>query len=370
MNTSNSVTATILKTSSRALAGYAANELLRSRPSAKAAIPARSLAGWQDLLAARIGELSVAVTENRPELFSEQVRWARRVLAVQGIPGAELKAGLRALHAVVVRELPSHFAATVDPCFEAALADFDREPSGIPPMLAQDSPHGRLTAEYLIALLEGDRLRASHLILQAARQGTPITELYQQVLLPALDEIGRMWLSGEANVAEEHFATATTKMVMTQLRQYAVFGPRNHKTLIAAAVVGNYHDLGLQMVADLFEMDGWRAIQLGADMPAADLVQAISFFQADLVALSVSIASQLPTARATIEAIRRSERGAHVKILLGGGGIAHWPDLASQLGADGFAADPSGAVALGSALVGLPTDPCAAQCPNSLSSNQ
>ena len=101
-----------------------------------------------------------------------------------------------------------------------------------------------------------------------------------------------------------------------------------------------------------FERD-WRVIQLGSDVPIRDLFQAVGFYQADLLGLSVSLRTQLATLKQTIEAVRRSESGRVVKILVGGRALAGASDLAAEFGADAYAADPSQAVALGNALVGL-----------------
>jgi MerR family transcriptional regulator, light-induced transcriptional regulator len=155
-------------------------------------------------------------------------------------------------------------------------------------------------------------------------------------------------------VAEEHFATATTRLVMARLNSNAACRPANGKTLIAAAVAGNQHDLGVQMVADLFEMDGWRVVQLGANVPAEDLAQAVEFYSANLVALSLSLATQLPTLQEAVSAIRARQRGATVKILVGGCGLGTSGELLKSSGVDGFAADAREAVACGNALVGLP----------------
>ena len=164
-----------------------------------------------------------------------------------------------------------------------------------------------------------------------------------------------MWQTNEINVAEEHFATSTTKAILAQLRLRAPMQERNGKTLLAAAVMGNQHDVGLQVVADFFEMDGWRVIQLGSDMPVPDLAQAVEFYQPDLLALSVSLHTQLVTLTETIQAVRRGQRGAVVKILVGGPAFAEATDLAQQCGADGYAADPNAAVAWGKAMVGNST---------------
>ena len=220
--------------------------------------------------------------------------------------------------------------------------------------MTAETPAKRLAATYLLAILEGDRRKAIGLILKAADEGQSVPDLYSRVLQPAQEELGRMWLLGEINVAEEHFATTTTRLVMVQLHAREACGPSNGKTLVAAAVAGNQHDLGIQVVADLFERDGWRVIQLGSNAPTDDLAQAVEFYDADLVALSVSLAAQLTALEETIAAIRATERGTSVKILVGGCGMTGAADLAKSKGADDYASSAVDAVARGNALVGFP----------------
>jgi methanogenic corrinoid protein MtbC1 len=160
-----------------------------------------------------------------------------------------------------------------------------------------------------------------------------------------------MWHADEINVAEEHFASATTKAVMAQLMSRAEFRPSNGRTMLAAAVAGNQVDIGLQAVADFFEMDGWRTIQLGANVSAGDVVQAVDLFEADLLGLSASQSTQLQTVRETIDAVRSSARGESVKIIVGGFAFGGSEHLSLKLGADGYAPDPAAAVELGRRLV-------------------
>ena len=116
-----------------------------------------------------------------------------------------------------------------------------------------------------------------------------------------------MWLNDEINVAEEHLATATTKVVMSQLRGRGQAQPPNGKTVVAAAVPDNQHDVGIQMVADIFEMHGWRTISLGANVPTPDLVQATETFQADLLLISAALSRHLDAAHDTVRAIREHD---------------------------------------------------------------
>lgn len=349
----NQTSAVMVLHSAKALAGYAASQLLESRPELREGPEPLAFRTWQDLFIQCLEELAAAIATNRPQLFVQHVQWLQRLLAARKVDEDALKLGLGSLANVLGAELPEEVASVPAGVCKEAIQSLEQGAEFPAQPLAADSVYGRLAAGYLLALLEGDRARAIRLILDAFEAGHSLRDLYVRVLSPAQEEAGRMWQDMEINIAEEHFATATTRSVMAQLRGLAAVQPANGKSLVASAVAGNQHDIGLQVVADLFEMDGWRVIQLGSDVPIPDLVQAVGFYQADLLGLSVCLSAQLTTLRQTIESVRRSAQGAHVKILVGGRGLLEANDLAAEFGADGYAADPIEAVVLGNALVGL-----------------
>jgi methanogenic corrinoid protein MtbC1 len=191
------------------------------------------------------------------------------------------------------------------------------------------------------------------MIREAASNGKSMSELYLGVLAPAQREIGRMWINDEINIADEHFVTTTTKVVMAQLCAQNQARRHHGKTVVAAAVRDNHHDVGLQMVADTFEADGWRTISLGANVPPNDLVQAAEAFAADLLLLSAALGRHLPALRDTIRSVRQHDPTRSTKILVGGTGFMGFADLAQRYGADGYAADASDALASGKRLLGL-----------------
>lgn len=353
MNETDPITAAMLRSGALGLAGYAASELLEAYPPLQQALTNHAFANWQSILRTCVEELAAALAAGRPQFFAGHVGWLQNVLTARGQPAEALPSAVACLAKVLAAELPSESGARAADVCRVALGELERGRPALPSFLRADTPHGRLAASYLLALLEGDRVRASRQILDAVQDGVSVPDLYLRVLLPAQQEVGRMWEADEINAAEEHFATATTRAILAQLRPRAPMSERNGKTLLAAAVTGNQHDLGLQVVADFFEMDGWKVIQLGSDVPIPDLAQAVEFYQPDLLALSASLHPQLVTLTETIQTVRRGQRGAEVKILVGGRALAEATDLAGQLGADGYAADPHAAVALGNRLVGL-----------------
>lgn len=377
MNQPDAVSAAMMRNGATGLAGYAASELFESHPDLHAALSGSAgsrlgeatcgsrypdlqasqtvgaFATWQSVLRNCVEELAASLAAGEPRFFTGYLSWLQSALTARGLPSGALPAALKSLAKVLARELPPESGARAAGVCEQALGALRVEVPETPSWLNLDTSHGRLAASYLLALLEGERARASSLILEAAQSGASVPQLYLEVLLPAQQELGRMWQADEINVAEEHFATSTTKAIIAQLRLRASMRQRNGKTLLAAAVAGNQHEIGLQIVADLFEMEGWRVIQLGPDMPIPDLAEAVEFYQPDLLALSVSRPPQLVTLTETIQAVRRGQRGADVKILVGGRALAEAANLAQQFGADGYAADANAAVALGNSLVGL-----------------
>jgi methanogenic corrinoid protein MtbC1 len=347
--------AATVRESAGALAAYAAHDLLGARPAAAAAYEPRPAAGWRGFLAKRLADLAAAAAAEAPALFVAQVGWARAGFAARGVPTDHLRAALDYLGQVLDRELPAAARPVAREYLSLAQDALERRTDEAEPGLAPDSPQGRLALAYVLALLEGDGRRAAGLLLDAARDGWTVRDLYLEVLIPALRETGRMWLVGEICVAEEHFITATTASLVHRLLAAAPTAEPNGKTAVVAAVAGNRHDLAAQMLANLLEMEGWRVIRLGADVPVADVAMAVREFDADGLLLSASLATHMEALARTVRAVRDGAAGTGVKILVGGAAFGPAPTLADRLGADAYAAGIDEATAAAARLVGLPT---------------
>lgn len=352
--------ARVLRCGARAYAAYAARDLLATRTNNDEEGCTNTFSAWHTLIATRVEELAAAVAAERPDLFASQANWASQHFSVQGVSEVRFVAALSALGQVLATELPEKLRPVAMEYLGKAIDELAAPPAGHPVRLLPNTRYARLSLTYLLAVLEGDRNRASRVVLDAIDQPDSVRDIYRHVLLPAQVELGRMWMNGEINVAEEHFASYTTRMVMSQILSLATCELPNGKTVLTAAVAGNHVDIGLHAVADFFEMAGWQTIRLGADVPTVDLVESIDCFDVDLLALSVCLSVQLDTAKTVIEAVRSECRGHGPKIIVGGLAFADSGDLAVQIGADGYAPDPDEAVRLAGELLGLPSGHVAA----------
>jgi methanogenic corrinoid protein MtbC1 len=193
---------------------------------------------------------------------------------------------------------------------------------------------------YLAAVLEGSRRTAFGVVDEAFHAGIGLRELYLEVFQPTMREVGRLWQENRITVADEHLATAITQAAMARLydelfRGGAAAGP----LLIAACADTERHEMGLRMICDVLEMEGWDTVFLGATVPIEDLVAMVRERRPHVVALSASIAPHLPRVRETIRAVREAMPGAAPLIAVGGRAFADDPGLAERLGADLTAMD-------------------------------
>ena len=125
----------------------------------------------------------------------------------------------------------------------------------------------QLASLYLDTLLRVQSEAASRMIIKAVEQGVEIKDIYMYVFEPSQHEIGRLWQTNQINMYQEHFCTAATQNIMSQLYPYIFQNEKNGHKLVATCVNGELHEIGVRMVADLFEMEGWNTYYLGANTP-------------------------------------------------------------------------------------------------------
>lgn len=200
--------------------------------------------------------------------------------------------------------------------------------------------------EYLEALRRGDRRLALNTARAAITNGADLRDLYIEVLQPAMYEVGRLWEINQFTVAQEHLATAITQSVMAQIYAAVQCKPPIGRTMVATCIGGELHELGIRMVADFFEIEGWEVFYLGANMPTGDVISMLEQRRAHLLAISVTLGGHVLQVRELIESVRVSSMGKRVKIMVGGQPLNRAPEAWRAIGADFTARDAREAVDL------------------------
>jgi methanogenic corrinoid protein MtbC1 len=299
-----------------------------------------------------LAELHRALSWNELALFVDCVGWAKAALIQRGVPPSVLEAHLERVAAEVSHGLPEDASRQASRVVMAGLRAMPDLPAAQPAFLQPGALVSPLAPLYFRALLRGDRRLASRLVLAAVEGGVPIRDIYLHVFQPAQYEIGRLWQLNQIGIAEEHYCTAATQLIMSQLYKYVFSSERIGRTVVVVCVGGDLHELGARMVADFFEMDGWDSYYTGANTAFSGVIEAVASRRADVLAISATIPHHVQEVKRLIDLVRTHPDCAGVKIIVGGLPFTRNSDLWRTVGADGTGANADSAIAAANTLVG------------------
>jgi methanogenic corrinoid protein MtbC1 len=200
----------------------------------------------------------------------------------------------------------------------------------LPQVPDQLPPDGGIAApEFLASLLaDGDDDMAAWVMSQALAERSRAA-VYDEVVRPAMELVGSRWQEGQWSISVEHLASVALNQALSRVRPPETPESRIGPTAVLAAPEIEQHVAGLVCLAQVLEDDGWHVENLGANVPADDLVRFISARDVDLVALSIGTADRLETLRRAVDALRAaSGHVAELPLLVGGRGVAAIAELA------------------------------------------
>jgi len=170
-------------------------------------------------------------------------------------------------------------------------------------------------------IISGDRKKSSQHIANLLHDKATIEDIYEQVIKKALYTVGEKWKKGLLSVATEHLASAIVESILNEIYFTIISKVRINKTVVATCVQNEFHQIGVKMVADVFEMHGWNAHLLGADTPTNDLIDFISKNKPDILAVSMSISFHMQELKNLLDIVNKTYPG--LPILIGGQAFGH-----------------------------------------------
>ncbi len=182
--------------------------------------------------------------------------------------------------------------------------------------------------DYLQNLLKGNRSNCSAIARQYLEKNPSIKDLYEEVFKVSLYEVGRFWETNQITVATEHLATAITEGILNELFEQIISGRKYNKKVVVACVEGEQHQVGIKMVADVFEMKGWESFFLGTGIPTSELVKFIHEIKPDILAVSLSVYFNFANLLKMLELLRNEF--PDLQIIVGGQAFSRASDQALQ----------------------------------------
>lgn len=197
-----------------------------------------------------------------------------------------------------------------------------------------------LAKQYAKLAIQGDEIGCSDVLDVAFRARMPLLDVYQEILAPAMTLVGTWYKVEAIDEAQEHMASAITERMMSRTVQ--ISGPiaRHGRTAVLGCAANSWHVIGLRMLADYLRLSGWKTLFLGANVPNASFVSAVTQHKPDLVLVSCSAIEGIDDSIGLIRQIDGLRHGRHpLSIGVGGHAVNLYPGKFAAAGADFTAQD-------------------------------
>jgi len=199
------------------------------------------------------------------------------------------------------------------------------------------------------AVILGNRNEIVPLVEEALSSGKTALEINNQMLIPAIEEVGRKYDKKEIYLPQMILSAETMQQAFHVLEPHFARSEAHAKgTVVICTVKGDVHDIGKNIVGLFLKNQGFKVIDLGKDVPVEEIVGKVQEVKADVVGLSALMTTTMVQMPKVIEALRKA--GSSAKVIVGGAVVTK--RYAAEIGADGYAKDGVSAVEMVRELIG------------------
>jgi 5-methyltetrahydrofolate--homocysteine methyltransferase len=189
---------------------------------------------------------------------------------------------------------------------------------------------------------------ADELTKLALEKGIKPAEILNDALIKAMEIVGQKFSDKKIFVPQMLISAKAMNASMAHLKPYFQSGEVRRKgKFIIGTVAGDLHDIGKNLVAMIVEGAGWEVIDLGVDVNSQKFIQSIKENNSEAVGLSALLTTTMQNMKSIAQEIKA--QCPSVKLIIGGAPVTE--QFKVEIGADGYARDPQGAVSYLNSLV-------------------
>ena len=212
------------------------------------------------------------------------------------------------------------------------------------------SPQTDLQAVFQ-AVVKGNKKNILPLVQMVLAEGVQPDALIEMTLIPAINEVGRLYDSNIYFLPQLISGAETMKTAIDYLEPLLKKEDleRSKGTVVIATVAGDIHDIGKNLVTLMLKNYGFRVIDLGKDVPTEKIISVAKEEDADIVALSALMTTTMTEMKKVVDLAKEQE--VRARIIIGGAVVTD--SYREEIGADGYSEDAQSAVALVQRLMKL-----------------
>lgn len=188
-------------------------------------------------------------------------------------------------------------------------------------------------------LLSGNKDKARSLIIDIYNSGVDIEYIYFNILEKILREVGRLWEIGKIDVWNEHYVSENILDIMREVKSLKDNKKYKNISLISLTAGAEEHNIGIKMISDLLEVEGYNVAYLGSNIPTISIINAIRSKKPKVIAISVTISNNVESAKNIIKAIRDDFNEKAPIIIVGGMAFSKLNNACEYVNADYYCKD-------------------------------
>ena len=167
--------------------------------------------------------------------------------------------------------------------------------------------------------------------------------------------VGKRFAEGEYFLPELVFSgellNSVTEIVKPHLSGGEGAKQEKHGKVVIGTVAGDIHDIGLNIVEFMLDVNGFEVTNLGVDVPVQKFVDAVKEVNPPVLGLSGFLTPAFDAMKETVEALEKEGLRDGLKIMIGGGQMDD--EVCKYAKADAFGKDAMAAVALSKEWIGV-----------------
>jgi methanogenic corrinoid protein MtbC1 len=168
-----------------------------------------------------------------------------------------------------------------------------------------------------------------------------------------MEIVGKRFADGEYFLPELVFSGELLKQVTALVKPHLTGSATQTKRIgkvVLGTVAGDIHDIGLNIVDFMLDVNGFEVFNLGVDVPAEKFVEKVKETSAPVVGLSGFLTPAFDAMKDTVEALEKAGLRDKVKVMIGGGQMDD--EVRKYARADAFGKDAMAAVSLAKKWIG------------------
>lgn len=185
---------------------------------------------------------------------------------------------------------------------------------------------------------KGRAKNVKELCTAALEEGLSAKEILNEGLIAGMMAIGEKFKKNEVYVPEVLIAARAMNMGVAILKPHLTQeGVEPVGKAVICTVKGDLHDIGKNLVKMMLEGVGVECIDLGTDVSAEQVVEAVKENKVQIVALSSLLTTTMEYHKNVIDALKAAGLRDSVKVMVGGAPVNE--KFAQEIGADAYTDD-------------------------------